>query len=64
MPKEYVGNATEAVKVGWDQDGNLWVASVTRSTDDGRFIRLDRSGVNRLIRVLRTARDRAFGADA
>lgn len=30
----------------------------------GWFMQLDRSGINRLITALRTARDQAFGADA
>lgn len=32
--------------------------------DVGQFVDLDRASLNRLIRVLRTARDKAFGADA
>lgn len=31
---------------------------------DGWWIDIDRDGINRLIKVLRLARDRAFGADA
>lgn len=32
--------------------------------NDGMYVSLDREGVNRLIRVLRRARDQAFGSDA
>jgi len=31
---------------------------------EGQFVNLDRAGINELIRHLRTARDKAFGADA
>lgn len=31
---------------------------------DPHYLELDRSGINRLIRALRKARDQAFGADA
>jgi hypothetical protein len=30
---------------------------------DGMYVTLDRSGINRLIRNLRRARDQAFGRD-
>lgn len=60
------------VRVGWTKDhGHVELATVA---EDGRvlepgpdangwFIQLDRHGVNRLIRVLRRARDDAAGRD-
>lgn len=37
--------------------------SVVWDPDDGKFISLDRNGINRLIMALREARDDAFGKD-
>lgn len=34
-----------------------------RAVDPGWFCDLDRAGINHLIRILRTARDKAFGRD-
>ena len=39
-------------------DGGIW------DPEDGRFLSLDRGAVNRLIEMLREARNTAFGADA
>jgi hypothetical protein len=36
---------------------------ITREVEAGWFINLNRSGINKLIRDLRKARDQAFGAD-
>lgn len=88
MPKEYIvtnattrrtnehGGEREAVRVGWDPNGWVQVATVLMagvegatgpveaSVDQGQFVDLDRESLNRLIRVLRRARDSAYGADA
>jgi len=57
--------------VGWDREAEH-VEIATRAGGDfksdfdrpGLFVQMDRSGLNRLIRTLRKARDAAFGADA
>lgn len=36
---------------------------ITREVDGGWFLNLDRPAINHLIRVLRRARDQAYGAD-
>lgn len=71
------GGLTEAVRIGWSPDCNVQIATVlmaptdgalavqiTNPCDQGQFVDLDRESINRLIRTLRTARDKAFGADA
>jgi hypothetical protein len=79
MPKETVPDTADTaveVQVGWRRApiGDVQVG-VTNDTSPltwpdtgapfpGWFASLDRDGVNRLIRVLRRARDAAFGADA
>lgn len=62
------------VKVGWSREqGDIQIATVApegvqleseHPESNGWFVNLDRSGINRLIRTLRKARDQAFGADA
>jgi hypothetical protein len=62
-----------AVEVAWGRDsGYVSVGSVNLENMDGDkrftpeygwFTNLDRTYVNQLIRVLRRARDQAFGAD-
>lgn len=63
-----------------DDDGYVQVSTVNDNSDlqlndalpvgataqpfDGWYVHLDRAGINRLIRALRTARDKAYGADA
>ena len=57
---------------GWLQVATIRAEPVESSPDapahfghsNGLYVNLDRNGVNRLIRALRKARDRAFGADA
>lgn len=44
-------------KLSLDEDG-------TPDPFDGWHVTLDRDGINRAIRALREARDKAFGADA
>lgn len=63
-----------AVMVGWSKAGTNSEGAVTvgavllnpsdDSLSEGVHLSLDRSGINRLIRALRRARDQAFGADA
>ena len=62
------------VKVGWSKEsGDIQIATVApdgvelrgeHPESNGWFVNLDRSGINRLIRTLRKARDQAFGSDA
>lgn len=67
------------VRVGWSRVGQgeyVELATVNPITQEpldpltmggdayGWFVQLDRDEINRLIRVLRKARDQAFGADA
>jgi hypothetical protein len=69
----------DTIHVGWSNftDGWVQVASLRSETilgtpnapehlsqPSGLYVNLDREGLNRLIRALRKARDRAFGADA
>lgn len=72
MPKELVhGQAPDGapagpvVHVGW-QRGTEYVEVATIAPDgqDLEQARLDRDGINRLIRCLRKARDAAYGSDA
>lgn len=62
-----------AVKVGWSKEAeHVEIAVVShRDRSDGsvpdaeaQHSQMDRDGLNRLIRILRKARDDAFGADA
>lgn len=78
MPKEIVNNRYDGLGdsgrfralVLWGRDkDDLQLATVkddpaTGAVEEGLFVDLDRHGVNQLIRVLRKARDQAFGADA
>lgn len=57
-----------AVQVGWDRVGYAQIGTVNLQKEDhtperGWFVELDRSMVNDLIRLLRKARDQAFGRD-
>lgn len=50
------------VVVGWSKEGeHVQIATIA---PDSEFMQLDRDGLNRLIRLLRKARDGAYGADA
>lgn len=72
MPKEIITSTPAdqfAPEVRWGRDRDVQLATVdlSRADDDperGLFASLDRSGINRLIRVLRRARDQAYGPDA
>jgi hypothetical protein len=74
MPREYVytdaanpdGTAPQrAVSVGWHESGYVQLATVVNdeTMSEGQFADLDRRQINDLIRLLRKARDRAFGRD-
>jgi hypothetical protein len=82
MPKEYLVNPSErrrqekhggdtaAVRVGWQRDTEVQIATVLlpggewgEEPNVGQFVDLDRYTLNRLIRVLRRARDQAYGRD-
>ena len=61
-----------AVEVGWGRDATVQIATINLQNGDGDkrytseygwFTELNRSMVNRLIQVLRKARDQAYGAD-
>jgi hypothetical protein len=58
--EDRVSNATAGK---WLTDGEIGVA-ICSAKFTGLWGTLDREGCNRLIRVLRRARDQAFGADA
>lgn len=58
------------VKVGWSRErGDVEIQTVNPLTEDsfeadgGWNVWLDRRGINDLIRILRKARDQAFGRD-
>ena len=71
MPKEIItyGEFQQGerwTQVSWNR-GDTVVSVAVRcesDTDPAQYAYLDRDGVNRMIRVLRRARDQAFGADA
>lgn len=46
-----------------DAWGGRWSEDEGSHFTDGMFVDLDRTGINRLIRNLRRARDQAFGRD-
>lgn len=78
MPREYVNArwagssepAPNTAVIQWHRDRSLVAIGVQAAQNDDRGFRpqmhldLDRDGVNNLIRLLRRARDAAFGADA
>ncbi len=56
------------VQVGWGDNDYVQVATVNPdaaigSMESGLYVDLDRTGINDLIRLLRKARDRAYGRD-
>lgn len=59
-----------AVVIAWNRNGFVEVGTTFLGSADeapaggGSFLSLDRSKINRMIQVLRRARDQAFGADA
>lgn len=68
------GFESEVIKVGWSKESEhvemaiceIKSGEVVEHGYDGetpRYIQLDRTGLNRLIRILRRARDDAFGRD-
>ena len=71
MPRELIKDdyVPHATIVGWGRDTQVQLGTVntTIKTSDGSggwWVTLDREQINRLIRVLRKARDQAYGADA
>lgn len=77
MPKEVIhddtvyagGNSSPlAVEVHWGVNSLVQVASINlqaepHSPEAGFYADLDRNMINRLIKVLRKARDQAYGSD-
>lgn len=68
---ERVALDDSAMKVGWTKDREHVEMAIVRFRDgaapvdaDAWHTQFDRAGINRLIRVLRQARDDAFGKDA
>ena len=56
------------VKLGWSKEGEHVEIAIMREADDEVHnerwhSQLDRTGINRLIRILRQARDDAYGRD-
>lgn len=73
MPKEIITNGAFQqgdpwVEVGWYRDRSAQIGVRAENSEGtegaGLFAHLDRETINRLIRVLRKARDQAYGADA
>lgn len=72
MPKEIIQSLPGiqfVPMVRWGRDGSVQLATVDLELDEsdparGMFADMDRNGINRLIQVLRRARDQAYGADA
>lgn len=66
------GEAVEVLEVSWPKDGEyekVWVVASERTIEDEGIalqilaFDLDRSGLNRLIKALRRARNATFGVD-
>ena len=76
MPKENINTSDSVasrVEVTWESGKEVRIATTMHRDDrqellgfewDGYCSTLDRTGINRLIRALRRARDAAYGADA
>lgn len=79
MPKENVKDAgfdDRRLEVKWEPHCFVQVGATSNvvheptettsgfTTWEGEWVDLDRAGINRLIRMLRKARDAAYGADA
>ena len=67
MPKETITTTDDhRVRVGWDREGSVQVGVDLETSvvgESGLWSSLNRQGCNDLIRVLRRARDQAFGRD-
>lgn len=78
MPKEVIHDNTVisgtdnstpmAVQITWFREGTVEIASINLQEEDytpdrGWFTYLNRKMINDLIKVLRKARDQAYGAD-
>lgn len=80
MPREYINDKDEAgskdplpfAAIGWEREsghvqlGVLQGGDVDEGKQDrpGFYVSLNRNAINRAIRILRRARDAAYGADA
>lgn len=58
------GRDSESVQIATTVRDASTHEPITEKVQAGWFINLNRSGINKLIRDLRKARDQAFGADA
>jgi hypothetical protein len=73
MPREYVYTDEYgpqlAASVGWNKGHSVQLATIRNGQEasadpcHGLYMDLDRSSINNLIRLLRKARDQAFGRD-
>lgn len=79
MPKETIMNQSQIgddqlfrFEILWNKDKYCQVATVKETNDpnkaadggvEGYYVNLDREGLNKAIRVLRRARDQAYGKD-
>lgn len=72
MPKEIIRPFNDefphAVEIGWGintyvQIGSIDTTKERYSPDAGFYVDLDRVNINKLIKVLRRARDQAYGRD-
>ena len=66
MPREKITAMDADIQVGWSTENESVQLGVTpeRDYDAGLWTSLTRDQINVVIRTLRKARDRAFGADA
>jgi hypothetical protein len=79
MPKENINSdtvGTTRIEVSWQHDAYVQLTTALRSEvpaseatpefityDTGAYVQLDRHGINRLIQVLRRARNAVYGKD-
>jgi hypothetical protein len=74
MPKEIIHNKhlnsqEYQAQILWGRDQQHVQVATTKVTqasgavDEGIYVDLDRTGINNMIRVLRRARDQAYGRD-
>lgn len=68
MPKEYVYSNDNPngfrVRVGWSREQCVQMAIVDANEEHRTEVSLTRREINQCIRLLRKARDHAFGGDA
>lgn len=72
MPRESIGSSLVegrlTVTVGWGTNAYVQIATVSQELElndpnRGWWVDVSRDEINRLIKVLRKARDQAYGAD-